>query len=157
MNVRVRAGIVTLCGSVLVSACDPVAAVYVRQSLRPAPAAACVSRALVSSPQVSQVRAAAWSDSNYTVTVRDVTAAVGSRDAEVEVTRTAPDSATLSVTFHLPGKMTWNVGAEESHHLGMLANAIAHTVLAACAPDAPGPVSCRVEGMWWTKSCNASG
>jgi hypothetical protein len=157
MKLRVPAAITPLCASLLVTACDPVAAVYVRQSLRPAPAAECVSRALVSSPLVIQFRAAPWSDTSYAMTLRDLTAPRGSRKAEMEIKRSSFDSATVRVIFRLPGKMTWNVGAKESHHLGVLANGIAHTVMEACAPDAPGPVSCRVEGMFWTKSCTAAG
>ena len=152
-----RALLALICVSVIIDACDPVAAVYVRQSMRPAPSADCVATALASSTLVSRVDPARSAAGDYTIEVRDSTARTGSRPALVEVTTAAADSARLRVIFHLRAKMTWDVGAEESHRLGRLASAIARTIQAGCAPGSPSTVSCRVEGMWWTKSCDAAG
>jgi hypothetical protein len=139
-------------------ACDPVAALDVRQSLRPAPAADCVAAALASSPLVANVRPRGSSaPGTYDIALRDSAMASAGRSARVELTGASPDSSQLALTFRLPGEMTWTVGAGEARHLAGLGRAIARAVQTACAPGSPGEASCRISGMFGTKSCDAAG
>ena len=150
-----RPALIAAALAIMLTACDPIAAVYVRQPLRPAPAATCIANALGTSPLVSRM-STTTPPSGYDVEIRDSSVANGRRRATVEV-NTVGDSGTVSVVFRLPGKMTWGVDAETSRHLGQLASAVTETVREACASDSPSKGVCRVSGMWWTKSCGAAG
>ena len=78
------------------------------------------------------------------------------RTADVRV-RNSADSAAITVSFRLFGKMTINVDSAESHNLGELATAIVRGVRDMCAPASPAADSCRVSGNCWTKGCGAAG
>ena len=144
---------------VLTSACDPIAGVYVRQQLTPAPAAECVRTALASSPLIAAVTPVGSPSPprySYRVDVRDSTLADPPRSATVTLANDAVTTgAQLSVSVLQRGQMTFTMGSESAQYYAMLASQVADVVRAACAPGAPMKVSCRIEGFGPSRSCTA--
>ena len=145
---------------VVASACDPIAGVYIRQRLAPAPAADCVHAALASSPLTAAVSPLGAPSpprfQSYRVDLRASTGAGPTRSAQVTLaTDSAATSARLSVSVLLRGEMTFTMGSERAKYYAMLASQVADVVRAACAPGAPEKVSCRIEGFGPSRSCTA--
>jgi hypothetical protein len=142
-----------------VAACDPLAGVYVRQSLSPAPAPGCVRATLAASALVASVDAPdVGPDSSsvaYVLRVRDSTAIDGVRDAHLTMERGSTGFALLSVDFVQRGQMTFTFGGARARHLATLGSRLARAVRAACAPQSPNDESCRIEGFGPTRRCHA--
>ena len=146
-------------GVVLASACDPIAGVYVRQQLAPAPAVDCVRTALESAPFIAAVAPSGFPSPprySYRVDLRDSTVGGPTRSATVTLANdTAATAAQLSVSVLRRGEMTFTMGAKRAQYYAMLASQVADVVRAACAPGAPAKLSCRIEGFGPSRSCTA--
>ena len=141
-----------------IGACDPIAAVTVKGALRTTPVTDCPQRALVQSSLVDSIRPAV---SYQTANSHTLLAKLRNPQVVqvlypwvfVTLTRTTTDSSELEGKFRLPGRTTWAVDDEDSHRLGEIGRALAYDVVTTCAPASSTSLSCRVSGMFWTKSC----
>ena len=142
---------------VLASACDPIAGVYIRQQLAPAPAADCVRTALASSPLITAVTplgSPAAPRYSYSVDLRASSVGGPTRSATVTLANdTTATGAQLTVSVLQRGEMTFTMGSENAKYYAMLASEVADVVRAACAPGAPEKVACRIEGFGPSRSC----
>lgn len=139
----------------VIAGCDPVAGVTVSSLLRPAPNADCLARALGDSPLVATVHEnTSPPGGGYAVALRDsMNIAAIDPDVRVRLVKGGADTSRIEVLFRLYGRPTWAVDKEDSRRLRSVGEALARDVAKLCAPGSPESLSCRVEGMFWTKGC----
>ena len=153
---RRRAGLASVAVLVLVTACDPIYTMEVRQALRPSPAPGCVTRVVHESPLVSEARPAdIWNTpEGFYVALRD-SAGAGAHWNSTVARRVAPDSTgVLSVSFQWLGYV--RPDAEEAVKMEAAANRMLAELRAACAPSAPPEAECVRTGPFYEKPCSVA-
>ena len=140
-----------LVAMLLANACDPLAYLYVRQPLQPAPAMDCLTAALFSSPEhvrVARVGGDPLVDRRW-ITLRDSTTGKNT-DATI-----ARDTTDVTVTFVWGGhKALFGPPATEVQARAALATRLLAHIRTQCAPDAPEEVECKLNDR--QVSCHAS-
>ena len=141
--------------------CDWTLSVNVSQALpTPAPAAACVDRALRTVPSVNVLDSTSASivAGSYWITVRDTTDTLPAEPAMVGLSRIEHrDSVALVVKFRRgvgpPGK----VSQQDAQQLARLGAKVIDVVRAVCAPSVSAAVTCRVDaGRGGSRACEAA-
>jgi hypothetical protein len=142
---------------VLVAACDPIAGVSLRQSLRPAPAFDCVRAALAASPLVAGVQPLEYQPRSgmrsLALFLRDTVTAPGAMPPRVDLVMLRGDTTELRVFVGYFGATTSRLKPASVARLTAAAEPIARLIRAACAPDAPVAVRCIVVGWGRERPC----
>jgi hypothetical protein len=142
MRVRLMAPAVLL--ALGMGACDPVHTLNVRQSLRPAPDADCLARALAASPRVASAQPSETRPRDgFDVTLHDN---VAGRITAASITRkvAADSSAVITLSYSWMGNFA--LKPDERPRMRAAAEGLVEEVRATCAPSSPAAPECTTGG-----------